>query len=123
MNASIQHLRRRVCLLAVCLGAILNTIGCGASRRDAPLSEPLKIKNPQVARGQIVFMQNCYQCHPGGGAGLGPALNNKPAPEFLIRTQVRKGLGAMPAFPEAKITDTDLDALAKYTVALRRSGE
>ncbi len=121
-----SRLRQAMCraVLIIASGALMYTsLGCGASRRDAPLSEPLAIENPQVARGQIVFMQNCYQCHPGGGAGLGPALNNKPAPKFLIRTQVRKGLGAMPAFDEARISDDDLEALAMYTVTLRRTGE
>jgi mono/diheme cytochrome c family protein len=102
---------------------LLVLAGCGSARRDAPLSEPLNMKNPEVARGQIVFMQNCYQCHPGGSSGLGPALNNKPVPAFLIKTQVRQGLGAMPKFTKEQISAEDLDALAKYTLSLRRSGE
>ncbi|HJP61658.1 MAG TPA: cytochrome c, partial [Gemmatimonadaceae bacterium] len=60
-------------------------------------------------------------CHPGGAAGLGPPLNNKPAPAFVIRFQVRHGLGAMPAFDSTQISDADLHAVAEYLKALRRS--
>jgi len=27
--------------------------------------------NPELSRGQLVFMHECNQCHPGGAAGLG----------------------------------------------------
>jgi mono/diheme cytochrome c family protein len=70
--------------------------------------------------GERVFMAQCQQCHPGGAAGLGPAINNKPLPAFLIRYQVRRGLGAMPEFDEAVISDADLDALVAYLQELRR---
>lgn len=98
-------------------------IGCGSARRGEPFTEPVTIKNDQVAQGQAIFMENCHQCHPGGAAGLGPALNDKPLPAFLIRTQVRAGLGQMPSFSEKEISDADLEALGKYTLALRRSGD
>jgi mono/diheme cytochrome c family protein len=67
-------------------------------------------------------MLHCQKCHPGGEAGLGPALNDKPLPVFLMRFQVRKGLGAMPAFPESRISGDELDDLLKYVVAFRRHG-
>ncbi len=50
-------------------------------------------------RGEQVFLSNCNGCHPGGGAGIGPARNNRPIPESLVRSQVRNGRGIMPAFP------------------------
>ncbi|MBV1796856.1 cytochrome c [Siccirubricoccus sp. G192] len=59
-------------------------------------------------------MRACHQCHPRGEAGLGPALNNKYVPAFLIRTQVRLGLGAMPAFPESALSAEELDAVVRY---------
>jgi mono/diheme cytochrome c family protein len=44
-----------------------------------------------------LLMRHCHQCHPrGGDGGLRPALNNKPVPGFLVKCQVRLGLGAMP---------------------------
>jgi mono/diheme cytochrome c family protein len=75
----------------------------------------------EAARGQIVFMKNCHQCHPGGEAGLAPAINNKPFPEFLKKFQVRHGLGAMPSFSDGRISDDELDDLMEYLKTLRRS--
>lgn len=73
-----------------------------------------------VARGQTLFMEKCDKCHPGGDAGLGPALNNKPLPGFLIRFQARHGLGAMPGFAEDELPQADLQDVAAYLKALRR---
>ncbi|MDC4226474.1 MAG: cytochrome c [Candidatus Manganitrophus sp.] len=57
---------------------------------------------------------------PEGEAGLGPALNNKPLPGWMIRFQVRHGLGAMPAFSEKEISDRELDDLViAYLKAFR----
>jgi mono/diheme cytochrome c family protein len=67
-------------------------------------------------------MRQCSQCHPGGEAVLGPAINNKPLPAFLIRFQVRHGLGAMPAFSEERVTDSDLTDVIAYLKALRQHG-
>jgi mono/diheme cytochrome c family protein len=93
--------------------------GCGTPRRDEPLAGPLRLDDPKLVTGQQVFMHNCYQCHPGGSAGLGPPLNDKPLPGFAIRTQVRKGLGAMPAFDPKMIPEEDLDHVLAYLKALR----
>ena len=60
---------------------------------------------------------------PGPAQGLGPALNNKPLPAFLIRTQTRLGVGAMPAFPESALSAGDLDAVARYIRFLRSEVE
>lgn len=100
---------------------MLLTAGCGTARRGALYGGPLEIESPQVRKGQQVFMRHCHQCHPGGTAGVGPALNNKPLPGFLIKFQVRHGLGAMPAFSEEHISSEELDALVAYLKALRRS--
>lgn len=72
-----------------------------------------------LLEGERVFERYCHQCHPGGAGGLAPSLNNKPAPGWLIRFQVRQGMGAMPAFPVERIGDDELDALVAYVVALR----
>lgn len=75
-----------------------------------------------VTRGQRVFMENCHQCHPGGEGGLGPAINNKPLPGFMIKLQVRAGVGAMPAFSADAIAPDELDTLIAYLRALRAFG-
>jgi mono/diheme cytochrome c family protein len=113
--------RTRLVISAVTLGAMCATsIACGSARRREPL-RMVPALDERAARGQVVFMANCHQCHPGGEAGLGPALNDKPLPEFLKKFQVRHGLGAMPSFSDARISDEDLDALMEYLSVLRRS--
>lgn len=91
---------------------------CGRTQRSAPLLSQA-MPGPQESR--LLFEDNCHQCHPHGGAGLGPALNNKPLPEFAIKAQTRKGLGAMPKFSEETLSDESLNKIAKYVQALRRT--
>jgi len=100
-----------LCLLAA---------GCSA-RRSEPVAGPFHAAPPEVARGEIVFDEHCSHCHPGGEKGLAPAINNKPLPGFLIKFQVRHGMGAMPAFSDKEIEDEELDALVRYLKALRRN--
>ena len=94
---------------------------CATARRDEPLAGPLPLDSPQLVAGQQVFMRNCYQCHPGGSAGLGPAINDKPLPGLAIKTQVRKGVGAMPAFDANRIPDADVDNLIAYLKTVRKN--
>ena len=93
--------------------------GCGPERRQEPPSEPFDPHDPQVALGERVFSQHCYQCHPGGASGLGPAINDKPLPVFGIKTQVRVGAGLMPAFSEKEVSDEELEGVVKFLKALR----
>ena len=107
-------------LCAALTAACLASLACGAARRREPLAAPVLL-NEQAERGRVVFMTNCHQCHPGGEAGLGPALNDKPFPEFLKKFQVRRGLGTMPSFSEQQISDEQLEELMEYLKAVRRS--
>lgn len=91
---------------------------CGSPQRAAPL---LSGGMPGPADSRLLFENNCHICHPQGAAGLGPPLNNKPLPEFAIKAQVRKGVGAMPAFSQQMLSDDDLDKVAKYVQALRKA--
>jgi len=111
---------RTVLLICIVSGVFLG-LGCSA-RRSEPLVGPLIVSSPEIGEGRKVFMTHCHQCHPGGEAGLGPAINNKPLPAFAIRTQIRQGFGAMPAFYPDEISDVELDALIAYLKALRRHG-
>ena len=96
------------------LFAVLLLSSCGNPRRSAPLVGAPRLASAEERHGEVVFFRFCHQCHPGGEAGLGPAINNKPTPMALVRIQVRKGLGAMPAFPEEIIPERDLDAMLAY---------
>ncbi len=95
--------------------------GCGVARRGEPLGKPVELRNQSEARGQVLFMRHCNQCHPGGETGLGPALNNKPLPGFGIHTQIRNGFGAMPAFSGRVLSDQDVSDIIAYVHALRRA--
>jgi mono/diheme cytochrome c family protein len=93
--------------------------GCGMQRKEEPLLGAKPVPQGRIAEGQVAFMHACYQCHPGGAAGLGPAINNKPLPRTLIKTQVRIGGGAMPAFPKERLPDEQLDEIVDYIEWLR----
>jgi len=101
-------------------GALIGAAGgCGAERKqDLPAQQIAG--NPELSRGRLVFMHECNQCHPGGAAGLGPAINDKPLPAGMIKMQVREGLGTMPHFSAQHISDDDLGALVAYLQARRQ---
>ncbi|MEA2627324.1 MAG: hypothetical protein QOD06_3369 [Candidatus Binatota bacterium] len=111
---------RRATLLAG--GIALIAAACGSARRSLPIAGPQKLASAELARGRDVFQRHCDSCHPGGEAGVGPAINDKPLPRFLIRFQVRHGLGAMPAFSADELRDDDLERLISYLQALRAHG-
>lgn len=108
--------------LTILILLLLSTTGCGSARRGEPIAGPISLTTDSARHGQQLFMKHCQQCHPGGEAGLGPAINNKPLPGFLIRFQVRHGYGAMPAFGEDQIAPKDIAALIEYLKALRQHG-
>jgi mono/diheme cytochrome c family protein len=107
-------------LCAIALFAITLS-GCSSARRGEPFTQRTLAGSPNITRGEHVFFEHCHQCHTGGESALAPALNNKPLPGFMIRLQTRRGLGAMPAFPESKISDDELDDLVAYLKALRKT--
>jgi mono/diheme cytochrome c family protein len=112
----------RCALLPLGLFALtLLLTGCGESRKG-DLSEDRFRQDPQLAQGRVVFMHNCNQCHVQGGAGLGPAIVDKPLPGTAIKTQVRVGAGTMPHFGKDKISDEELDAVVAYLKVLRTEG-
>uniref|UniRef100_C6E398 Cytochrome c domain-containing protein n=1 Tax=Geobacter sp. (strain M21) TaxID=443144 RepID=C6E398_GEOSM len=108
------------CIVMVAVLSLALCAGCSA-RRGEPISQPLKIENAKMARGERAFMTYCNKCHPGGEKGLGFALNNKPLPGFMIKAQVRAGAGAMPAFSKELITGEQLDEIVEYATLLRNS--
>lgn len=109
----------RLVFLILLTTALMIVAACGSSRRSAPIIGELEITDPELRIGRQVFDTNCSPCHPAGAAGLGPALNDKPLPNFLVRFQVRKGMGVMPSFSDEQITDVELRALARYVTWLR----
>jgi mono/diheme cytochrome c family protein len=101
----------------VALAAAALVAACAAPRHSEPLSGPFRPANDLEARGQVVYQVHCLKCHEDGRASLGPPL--LPVPDFMIRLQVRVGMGAMPAFGEDRISSRDLDSLIAYLDAIR----
>ena len=114
------HFRWQANLGAALLIAVALT-ACRSVRRGEAVGRPVQTTSSAVAHGRAVFQEHCYRCHPGGEGGLGPALNDKPAPRFLMKTQVRVGLGAMPSFSEDQIGPHELDDLITYVLAWRKA--
>lgn len=112
----------RADVLSVGIAVLLAISACGTARRSEALGNPVKVDTPTLQQGQAVFMQHCNQCHPRGDGGLAPAINDKPLPGFMLRLQVRMGMGAMPSFSEQDISDGELDALIAYLKAARAAG-
>jgi mono/diheme cytochrome c family protein len=112
---------KRQLLASLVAGFGLFSVACGSPKRDEPERAAFVPATAEIARGEQVFKKQCDYCHPGGGAGLGPSLNNKPAPGFAIRVQIRHGFGAMPAFDSTRIAPADVRAISEYLLALRRS--
>jgi mono/diheme cytochrome c family protein len=98
--------------LGFIMGALLLLAGaCTSSQRSEAVLGPPPLSSPEETKGEVLYMHFCHQCHPGGAGGLGPGLNNKPAPAAAIKLQIRKGLGTMPAFGENELSDADIDAI------------
>ena len=116
----IREWGRRAAFYLITAAIAWTAIGCGSARRGTPTQPELEPQREEIVLGREVFMEYCNSCHPGGEGGLGPALNNKPLPGWLIRFQVRRGLGVMPSFSENVISDEDLRNLSRYVVTLRR---
>jgi mono/diheme cytochrome c family protein len=109
--------RRIASGLAVALAACLVVTSCATPRQSEPRTGAFRPANAQQARGETVFFQYCSKCHVAGHSGLGPGI--LPVPNFLIRFQVRHGLGVMPAFSERALSDAQLDDLIAYLDAIR----
>lgn len=99
--------------------SILNFSSCSAPKR-VPDAEVVSMPTEELKNGRILFSQHCTTCHPEGMAGVGPAIINKPLPEFLMRFQIRHGVGLMPDFDEDVLTDEQVEHIAEYLVYLRK---
>jgi mono/diheme cytochrome c family protein len=106
--------------LAAALAAAV--AGCGSPRRSEPIAGSMPLQEQRLQNGKALYDRYCYRCHLGGEGGLAPSINDKPLPKFLMRFQVRRGLGAMPSFSPEVIDDRELEEILDYLVALRHHG-
>jgi mono/diheme cytochrome c family protein len=111
--------KTKVLLLGFVLLVLLSTLAASCiMRRGEPLTgKEFAPANANIANGERMYMVHCQKCHPGGEAGLGPAINPNPAPGFIKRFQVRHGLGVMPSFKRHEISRQDLHNISKYMKA------
>ncbi len=85
-----------------------------------PKAEVVEMPTDDLREGRNLFNSHCSSCHPAGKAGLAPGIIDKPLPEFLIRFQIRHGVGVMPAFDEEVLSDQEVEKIAEYLVYLRK---
>jgi mono/diheme cytochrome c family protein len=107
-------------------------IGCGNNEEEEKQKQfaPAHIKAIKPAGASVtftarefdgmrLFMKFCNKCHPGGEKGKGPSLNDKPLPNFLIHTQVRKGFGKMPDFSKEELPKEELEKIIVFLRLMR----
>ena len=110
---------------------VLNT-GCGDNGQEEKQKQSVyhtsqtepKTKIPvtmsvEEFEGMKLFMRTCNKCHPGGEKGIGPALNDKALPNFLIHWQVRLGGGDMPKFTDEQISKEQLKEITAFVRMMR----
>ena len=93
-------------------------IAVAASPQRAPAPA-----NGDVAAGQARFQTTCSPCHPGGHAGIGPALSgasftDRYPDDTAVAALVRSGRGGMPAFRQEVFSDQDLSNVIAYVRSL-----
>ena len=89
-----------------------------------PLTLALLLALPGGAQAQsagqwkepaALFKRTCAYCHDQSLVkGVGPELLARGLPVEVTTLIVRRGVGAMPAFPEAQIAPNELAALAAW---------
>ena len=94
------------------LGAVF-TAALALPAITSALAAPAK---PAPAAPPAVWEKVCSRCHL---TGVGPELRGRALPPEYVRTVVRNGLLAMPAFPHSSVDDASLDSVARF-VALSR---
>ena len=111
--------KRGACAIGTVVMLAAALAACHPVRRSEPIVGPMTLSDPNLQRGRLLFDRHCYKCHLEGEGGMGPVINDKPLPRFLMRFQVRAGLGTMPGFTKEQISDEELEHLVNYIVYLR----
>jgi mono/diheme cytochrome c family protein len=120
-------------VLLVCGGALLVA---GDAPAKLTREEAQKLKNPvadtkqSIARGRVIFMQNCTTCHGENGKAEGsliadatdltsPQLYKSGSSEGEIFHSIRDGAGdQMPAFKSQLDSETDIWNLVNFIRSL-----
>jgi mono/diheme cytochrome c family protein len=83
--------------------ALLMSVGVFAAQK---LGE-VQAKRPP----EVIYAKTCAYCH---GANIGPVIRGRGLSAETIKAMVRSGPNGMPAFRPTEITNSELDALAKW---------
>jgi len=76
------------------------------------------IASTDVARGKEVFDNYCGDCHPDGGADVGPSLIASAHSAPKVRQQTREGSGKMRPFSEKRLSKDDLEAILAWLASV-----
>jgi mono/diheme cytochrome c family protein len=101
-----------------CLAAIVS-LGAAAAKGAEPSGDSA------VSAGRALFDERCGICHAAGGTGsfmldrrLGPdkalLATRTDVNADLVRVVVRAGIGSMPTFTRAELSDTELSQVTVY---------
>lgn len=71
----------------------------------------------QWGSGQNLYNKLCGYCHKPE-VGVGPVLEGRGLPEAYVRSIVRSGFNAMPAFPASYVDDESIAQLVEYLSSL-----
>jgi mono/diheme cytochrome c family protein len=106
------------------------------TRDDAQkLKSPVAYSQKSIARGRVIFMQNCTSCHGENGKAEGslvadatdltsPQLYKSGTSEGEIFHSIRDGAGdQMPAFKEQLDSETDIWNLVNFIRSLWPEGQ
>jgi ubiquinol-cytochrome c reductase cytochrome c subunit len=95
-----------------------------ASLGDGPALPDVDSSEGDLARGGVIYRENCQACHSASGAGgalsygrAAPSL--EPVEPDEIGAAVRIGPNNMPVFGPETISSQELDDLARYVEYLR----
>jgi mono/diheme cytochrome c family protein len=109
----------RQILVAVALGMVL-LAACGIDANDTLATARLPMGEPSTPH-QNFLDAGCASCHGRNGeGGVGTALPGHT--EDQVRNQVRRPIGAMPAFTTDQVSDAQLTEIVDYVLALEGDG-
>jgi mono/diheme cytochrome c family protein len=111
-------------ILLVAAGAMAATT-LDAQYTDPAPPKPASTVATNPADGADLFKVKCGGCHLEGGFGTRVLSRRTEAGKALleartdlqadyVRTVARRGIGSMPMFREAELSDAQLDAIARH---------
>jgi mono/diheme cytochrome c family protein len=120
----------RIQWMILCMGVgALVAVGCGGGGSSKPEAESSAggeaaagyegpIASTDAAHGKQVFATFCDDCHPDGGADVGPSLIENAHTPARIRKQIREGSGKMRPFSEKRLSNEDMESILAWLASV-----